>query len=152
MHLPESHESFDDWHLRVPFEREEVKMLCCSEDVACLRNDVAAHPETECCEASVAPVCEECAKHLDAEDPALPPASLSDDMMIDYAPTLLYAKTVTVMEMICASVCATSMMFVLFWKINIGIAEVWMKKCRPTLLAWQPKVTLPPFLCLGKIC
>ena len=46
VHLAESHETNDDWHLRVPFEREGVKMLCCPEDVACLRNDVAAHPET----------------------------------------------------------------------------------------------------------
>ena len=26
VHLAESHKSFDDWHLRVPLEREEVKM------------------------------------------------------------------------------------------------------------------------------
>ena len=26
VHLAESHEEFDDWHLRVPFEGEEVKM------------------------------------------------------------------------------------------------------------------------------
>ena len=46
VHLTESHEEIDDWHLRVPFEREEVKMLCCPEDVACLRSDMPAHPET----------------------------------------------------------------------------------------------------------
>ena len=57
----------------------------------------------------MAPVCKECAKHLDAEDPSLPPASLSDDMMIYDAPTILYANKVTVMDMICASVCVTSM-------------------------------------------
>ena len=26
VHLPESHEEFEDWHLRVPVERQEVKM------------------------------------------------------------------------------------------------------------------------------
>ena len=57
----------------------------------------------------MAPVCKECAKHFDAEAPSLPPASLSNDMMIDYAPTILYAKKVTVMEMSCATVCVTFM-------------------------------------------
>ena len=57
----------------------------------------------------MAPVCKECAKHLDAEYLCLPPASLSNDMMIEDAPTILYAKNMTVMEMICASVCVTTM-------------------------------------------
>ena len=57
----------------------------------------------------MAPVCKECAKHLDAEDPSLPLASLSNGMMIYYAPTILYAKKVTVMEIICTSVCVTCM-------------------------------------------
>ena len=64
----------------------------------------------------MAPVCQECAKHLDAEDPSLPPASLSNDMMIYDAPTILYAHKVTVMEMICASVCVTSMICFAFEK------------------------------------
>ena len=84
-------------------------MLCCLEDVACLRSDMAVHPETSCCEACVAPVCRECAKHLDAEAPSLPPASLSNDIIIYYAPTILYAKAVTVMEIICTSVYVSSM-------------------------------------------
>ena len=40
---------------------------------------------------------------------ALPPASLANDMMIYYAPAILYTEHVTIMEMICASVCLTSM-------------------------------------------
>ena len=39
----------------------------------------------------------------------MPPAALANDMMIFYAPKELYTKKVTVMEMICASVCLTSM-------------------------------------------
>ena len=95
--------------MRVPFEREEVKMLCCPEDVACPRFGTAGHSQTECCEECIAPVCNECAKSLDSEAPSLPPAALSNDMMIYYAPAVLYVKKVTVMEMICASVCVTSM-------------------------------------------
>jgi len=39
----------------------------------------------------------------------MPPAALTNDMMIFYAPKELYTMKVTVMEMICASVCLTSM-------------------------------------------
>jgi hypothetical protein len=39
----------------------------------------------------------------------LPPAALANDMMTYYAPKILYEKRATVMEMICASVCLTSM-------------------------------------------
>ena len=40
---------------------------------------------------------------------AMPPAALANDSMIFYAPRELYTKRVTVMEMICASTCITSM-------------------------------------------
>ena len=47
----------------------------------------------------------------------MPPMALTNDMMIFYAPRELYTKQVTVMEMICASVCFTSMVcFTLEWK------------------------------------
>ena len=39
----------------------------------------------------------------------MPPMCLANDMMIFYAPRELYTLNVTVMEMICASVCVTSM-------------------------------------------
>ena len=39
----------------------------------------------------------------------MPPAALANDMMVFYAPKELYTQKVTVMEMICASVCLTSM-------------------------------------------
>ena len=39
----------------------------------------------------------------------LPPCALANDMMVYYAPRTLYSQQVTVMEMICASVCLTSM-------------------------------------------
>ena len=39
----------------------------------------------------------------------MPSASLCNDMMIYYAPSILYKENVSVMEMICASVCITSM-------------------------------------------
>ena len=39
----------------------------------------------------------------------MPPAALTNDMMIFYAPRELYTMNVTVLELICASVCLTSM-------------------------------------------
>ena len=39
----------------------------------------------------------------------MPPAALANDMMVFYAPKELYTQKVTIMEMICASVCLTSM-------------------------------------------
>ena len=90
-------------------EEEEVKVLCCPEDVMCCRLDRHDHSSTECCDECMALVCKECGRDLDGEVPSLPPAALANDMMIYYAPTILYAKKVTMMEMICASVCVTSM-------------------------------------------
>ena len=39
----------------------------------------------------------------------MPPVSLANDMMIVYAPRELHELEVTVMEMVCASACLTSM-------------------------------------------
>ena len=61
-----------------------------------------------CCQL---PQCHECTNNLTDKfgHAALPPAALANDMMTYYAPKILYEKRVTVMEMICASVCLTSM-------------------------------------------
>ena len=58
----------------------------------------------------------------------MPPASLANDMMIFYAPAVLYKEEVTVMEMICASTCLTSM---ICFSLEKSIAENarLMKKC-----------------------
>ena len=40
---------------------------------------------------------------------AMPQAALANDMMIYYAPRELYEDKVTMLEMVCASVCITSM-------------------------------------------
>jgi len=109
VYLGEDHEELSDWHVRVPFNKGEVKVLCCPEDMSCNRVGGTAHCNLECCEDCVAPICKECKTSLDAKTPSLPPSSLCNDMMIYYAPSMLYKDKVTVMEMICASVCTTSM-------------------------------------------
>ena len=106
--LCEMSEEFDDWHLNVSLEGEQCKLLCCPEDVQCPGVDGIHHGKKECCERCVAPVCRECKSHLAASTPKLPPSSLSNDMMICYPPKMLYEEKVTTMELICASVCITS--------------------------------------------
>ena len=107
--LKEDDKQFDDWHLRVPFGDEQVKILCCPEDVICSRIGAKEHSSKECCVECSAPVCKECEQQISMKHPSLPPAALANDMMIYYAPTILYSRKVTMMEMICASVCITSM-------------------------------------------
>ena len=55
--LEEDDKQFDDWHLRVAFGDEEVKVLCCPEDVMCSRLDGHDHSSTECCNDCMAPLC-----------------------------------------------------------------------------------------------
>ena len=106
--LSEVSEELDDWHLNVTLNDETFKILCCPEDVQCARLEGNEHRKNECCDQCVAPVCKECFVHLDSSKPKLPPPSLANDMMVFYPPKMLYEQKVTIMEMICASVCITS--------------------------------------------
>ena len=66
----------------------------------------------------------------------LPLAALANDLMIFYAPQELYTRRVTVMEMICASTCLTSMICFSFEAkhrrerehTNEGGNTVWLKE------------------------
>jgi hypothetical protein len=101
-------EEFDDWTIDVPFGRETVQILCCPEDRVCQSAECTAGRTL--CEQCWVPVCQLCYSHAAAETPTLPPPSLANDMMIFYAPEELYENGgLTVMEMICASPCLTSM-------------------------------------------
>lgn len=109
--LSMEHAEFDDWHVFIPFQGERVKVLCCPEDIKCCskNNPSQRHATNESCLDCMAPMCNECSECVFASEPSLPPAGLSDDLMICYAPSVLYTHNVSVMEMICASVCITSM-------------------------------------------
>ena len=62
------------------------------------------------CEECEVPLCKHCFKAVAGERaPRMPERALSNDMMTFYAPKVLYEKKVTIMEMICASVCLTTM-------------------------------------------
>ena len=99
-------EVYDDWCLTLPFSDKEIKILCCPEDREC-EVDGCLKGKT-CCSQCWLPLCRECKAALDRKR-EMPAAALMNDMMIFYAPTLLYTQSVTVMEMICASPCLTSM-------------------------------------------
>ena len=94
-------EEFEDWLFSVTLRGQEIQFLCCPEDVECMHHPHAM--SRACCDRMALPICNGCAKDL--AKPALPPAALANEMMIFYAPKEIYTNNVTVVEMICASVC-----------------------------------------------
>lgn len=105
--LNEQLHEFEDWQLKVPFKDGDVDILCCPKDRAC--SDDACIQSSTCCDKCRLPICRECRDCLCREESKMPAAALANDMMIFYVPRELYTQKVTVMEMICASVCLTSM-------------------------------------------
>ncbi|CAJ1393587.1 unnamed protein product [Effrenium voratum] len=99
------HETFASWKLRLPGP-DDVELLCCPEDHRC-----GAAPEHVAegvlCEHCELPVCGECLDHL--AEAELPPLSLANDMWTGYAPERIYTEEATVMELICASPCVTTL-------------------------------------------
>ena len=82
-------------------------MLLCPEDVTC--SALCKHSVDECCDECEAPICNECMGTLKQRKPEMPAAALTNDMMTYSPPKEIYEHKATVMEMICASVCITSM-------------------------------------------
>ena len=102
-------EEYEDLYLDVPFTRGTVRVLCCPEDRDC--EDTACKRGSKCCAKCRIPVCIECDKaKIDRDGKyTMPPSALVNDLMIFYAPKELYTRNVTILEMICASPCLTSM-------------------------------------------
>ena len=100
---------FDDWYLDVPFGAKQIRVMCCPEDRIC--SDKACVQGKMICAQCEVPLCAQCRDDVYQErGPVLPPAALSNDMMVFYAPEELYLDGgLTVMEMICASPCITAM-------------------------------------------
>lgn len=102
--------NFEDLLLSVPYSGGSAKMLRCPEDRCC--SDPECLRGSACCVACMAPLCSDCKEDLGSRSPKMPAAELVNDMMIYYifyAPRELFTQNVTVMEMICASTCITSM-------------------------------------------
>ena len=101
-------EEFEDWLLTIPFRRGSIRIVCCPEYRSCTKPSCLKG--STCCSQCRLPLCRECEHDLRRlEEPQMPAAALTKDFMIYYAPKELYTKNVSVMEMICASVCLTSM-------------------------------------------
>ena len=145
-------EEFDGWHLLVTFESVPFKMLCWPEDFGCKHIENGIHYPNECCDACEMPCCKECTQHIFGDGPSMPPSSLANDMMIYYAPTELYTENVTVMEMLCASVCITSMICFALEQKGIEVVVAWMNSCMEVNTAWLHEVMLLRFHYHGKIC
>ena len=106
MDLHTQQTEFDDWYLSVEFENKHVNILCCPEDRKC--TSPTKHGLKSLCFDCQIPVCRDCKGYADRG--SLPLRSLANDMMIFYAPEELYEDGgLTIMEMICASPCITSM-------------------------------------------
>ena len=97
---------FADWTVDVPFENGALTLLCCPEDRRCDR--ILCQDTTRICRACEIPVCVECQECLRG-NAQMPPAALTNDMMVFYLPKELYVDKVTMMELLCASVCITTM-------------------------------------------
>ena len=62
--LADVSEEFEDWHMNVTLDDEEMKILCCPEDVQCASLESNLHRKDECCGDCVVSVCHECSSHL----------------------------------------------------------------------------------------
>ena len=111
----DSVEELREWSLEVPFGLETVTVLCCPEDRQRLRPGCMEGKRV--CAQCQLPLCRECKPYLSREwkpflqcsDPCMPPFCLGNDLMVFFAPRELYTLDATVMDMLCASVCITSM-------------------------------------------
>ena len=93
-----------DWSCVVNLQGRLLTLLCCPEDKQCQKRCKPEEMCTKCC----VPVCNGCRRALlwEGKQPA---AALSNDMMVYYAPHNIFEREVTVMEMLCASPCLTTM-------------------------------------------
>ena len=81
--LTQQMHEFADWRVDVPFEEGDVTLLCCPEDRVCAEN--RCQSGTRLCPACEIPVCVECLESLSGE-PRMPPAALTNGMMVFYLP------------------------------------------------------------------
>lgn len=137
-------EELKDWSATASFDDGLIEVICCPEDKVCPKR---CSPE-KLCEHCWTPICRSCKMDLvwHGKQPA---AALSNDMMVYYGPRDVFAAEVTVMEMLCASPCLTTMIcFSLEQKLRGDRAldqDAWMNRHRMAVrgnattfpLAWE---------------
>eukprot|EP00435_Cladocopium_sp_Y103_P031622 s1345_g8.t1 len=118
-----------DWMCEVRNGAASVKLLCCPEDKVCAK---CCNDQTLCPQCWV-PLCRSCQQDL-VWHKRQPAAALTNDMMVYYGPKDTCRNEVTVMEMLCASPCLTTMIcFSLEQKLRGDRAldqDAWMNRQR----------------------
>jgi hypothetical protein len=87
---------FDDWQLIVPFRQQPLTLLCCPEDRRCAsENKRSCMTRKTLCKDCEVPVCKYCEDALlQSRGPQMPYAALTNDLMVFYAPAVMYEKQV----------------------------------------------------------
>ena len=140
----EMNAELEAWACQVDFAAVSVQLVCCPEDKMCQKR---CRPGSLCSQCWV-PLCRSCKVELVRQNKQ-PAAALSNDMMVYYGPREAYSVEVTVMEMLCASPCLTTMIcFSLEQKLRGDRAldqDAWMNRQRMAVrgnattfpLAWE---------------
>ena len=103
-----------DWTCKLEFPQGAVDIICCPEDKYCRHKC----PEEHACSDCWIPVCKYCYSVMESQQ--LPAKALANDLVVYYAPPELYTENVTMLEMICASPCMTSIICFCMDKKNRG--------------------------------
>ena len=139
-------ESLQSWSLKVPFQKGGVQILCCPEDRKC---EVCSPDCETLCDQCEVPLCKRCEQSLQHDPPRHPEGALTNDMWTGFAAQMIYDEKVTVVEMICASVCIVSL--ICFSMKSNMVAFCKGKRTWPAI-ALAPEATRLSFLCLCRSC
>ena len=92
-----------DWTCTLAFRESRVEIICCPEDKECRAGCTSATACGQCW----LPICRQCRTGVHAGQ--MPQHALANDLVVYYAPRELYEERVTMMELVCASPCMTSL-------------------------------------------
>ena len=98
-------DQLQEWQTTLHYDAvAPLRIICCPEDKVCSRRCAAAVTCPKC----KAPVCDFCwvAVH---NQKTMPATALANDMLMFFAPKMIYQMEVTFMELVCASPCFTAM-------------------------------------------
>ena len=142
----EMNSELEDWISEAQLGEQKVPIVCCPEDKVCNKRC----PSEKFCSQYWVPLCATCRRDL-VWHGRQPAAALGNDMMVYYSPKEVFALEVTVMEMLCASPCLTTMIcFSLELKLRGERAldqDAWMNR---QCMAFRWTATTFPLH--GKIC
>lgn len=98
-------EQLQEWQTTLHYEAAApLRIICCPEDKLCSRRCAPAVTCPKC----RAPVCDFCWKAVNNEK-TMPATALANDMLMFFAPKMIYQMEVTFMELVCAGPCFTAM-------------------------------------------